>query len=212
MEKYTLPDNYCYFYHTDEYFILPNYPESISDSLATTFGMSNPLSRPAPIYSYSYSGPRSVTISLKLHRDMMNEFNCEKSYVKILSNSSSSSEWQDIGATFVSEDGSGYIDYIDVLINKLQSIALPKYTPDDSGVTPPMIAVRFGETLFVKGVVTSGISITYNLPILSNNKYALVDISFTVSEVQPFDAESVGSQGSFRGVTSGLLAKIERTT
>lgn len=55
--------------------------------------------------------------------------------------------------------------------------------------------------IFIKGVVNDTITVTYEKPILENNKYAQVTISFTVSEVDPYDAESVQEQGSFRGLT-----------
>lgn len=67
-----------------------------------------------------------------------------------------------------------------------------------------MVAVRFGDEVFIKGVVTGGIATTSQLPLLSNNKYALVDVSFNVSEVDPYDAESVMQQGSFRGFSRTL--------
>ena len=75
-------------------------------------------------------------------------------------------------------------------------------------VNPPLIALRFGNEIYIKGVVTSGISITYSGPILSNNKYAVVDISFTVSEITPYDAESILSLGSFRGISKTLERRI----
>ena len=61
-----------------------------------------------------------------------------------------------------------------------------------------MVAVRFGDEVFIKGVVIGGVSITSNLPLLSNNKYALVDISFNVTEIDPYDADAVMQQGQFR--------------
>ena len=97
-------DNYIYLYHTDQFVILPTYPETVQDSLSSTFAHSNPLSRSAPIYSYSYSGPRSIQVNLKLHREMMTQINYRVSNLTV-----------EIGD-----------DYIDTLIKQLQSIALPK--------------------------------------------------------------------------------------
>ena len=37
---------------------------------------------------------------------------------------------------------------------------------------------------------------------MDNEKYAQVTFNFEVSEVDPYDAESIGMQGSFRGITS----------
>ena len=193
--KYKLPECYIYFYHTDEYFILPSFPKTLPDTLSTTFQSTNALSRTAPVYSYVSSGPRHLQVNLELHRDMMNEFNTSGSNVSI--NGAQGDIITNIGD-----------DYIDVLIKKLQTIALPRYKASEKLVNPPRVALRFGNDVFIKGVVDSTVSITYNLPINAQNKYMLVEVSFSVYEDTPFDADSVGRLGSFRGLTSGLKAKV----
>ncbi len=60
-------------------------------------------------------------------------------------------------------------DYVDSLIKALQAIAVPKYNLTNKAVEPPKIAIRIGSQLFIKGVCTSGITVTYAKPILSNN-------------------------------------------
>lgn len=177
---FNLIDNYIYLFHTDEYILIPTYPDSIQDSMRSSFSETNALSRSAPVFSYSNSGPRKVQVSLNLHRDMMEAINYNSSNMII----------EDL------DD-----DYVDTLIKKLQSIVLPKYTATSKSVIPPMIAVRFGNEIFIKGVVNDTLSVTYDKPILENNKYAQVSISFVVSEIDPYDAESVQEQGSFRGLT-----------
>ena len=177
---FNLIDNYIYLFHTDEFVLIPTYPDSIQDSMRSSFSETNALSRSAPVFSYSNSGPRRVQVSLNLHRDMMEAMNYNTSNLVI----------EDL------DD-----DYVDTLIKKLQSIALPKYSVTSKSVVPPMVAIRFGNEIFIKGVVNDTITVTYEKPILENNKYAQVTISFTVSEVDPYDAESVQEQGSFRGLT-----------
>jgi hypothetical protein len=95
-------------------------------------------------------------------------------------------------------------DYADSFIRALQAIAVPKYNLSNKAIEPPLVAVRLGKEVFIKGVVTSGISLTYSKPILDNEKYAQVAVSFTVSEVDPYDASSVYKNGSFRGLTATL--------
>lgn len=195
MSLYKLPDCYIYLYHTDEYFIIPQFPSSINDTMESTFSSQNALSRTAPVFSFNNAGPRSIDCNLQLHRDLMNDVNTKQSNVKFNSGTDIIYDIND--------------DYIDVLIKKLQSIALPRYNSNEKLVDPPRVAIRFGNEIFIKGVVASGgVSVTYELPILSNGKYAQVKISFRVSETQPYDADSVGRLGSFRGLTSGLEAKI----
>lgn len=193
--NYKLPDAYIYLYHTDEYFILPQYPEAIADMIESNFSSQNALARTAPVFSYTNSGPRTLQVTFKLHRDMMNSINRDGSNVKFNSGDDIIYSIND--------------DYVDVLIKKLQSIALPRYSAADKLVNPPRVAIRFGEDIFIKGVVASGgISVGYDLPLLSNKKYAQVTISFTISETQPYDADSVGSLGSLRGLTASFQDKI----
>ena len=177
--------NYIYLYHTDKFIIIPEYPESITDNMTLTFNQTQALSRSAPVFTYAYSGPRSVTFNLELHRDMVNDLNITAGNTNLKSNVVSQTD-----------------DYVDTLIKELQSIALPRYNVNNRAVIPPRVAVRFGNELFISGVVTSNISCVYNKPILSNGKYAKISIGFTVSEYDPYDATSVSQLGSFRGITS----------
>lgn len=177
--------NYIYLYHLDEIINLPTYPESITDTLQSNFAQTNALARSAPVFTYSNSGPRSITFQFNLHRDLMDEVNAHG-----LSNAT----------TEVGED------YIDAMIRKIQAIALPKYVVASKSVIPPMVAVRIGagEDIFIKGVVQGGVTVGYSGPILSNGQYAQVSIAFTVYEVDPYDAETVMELGSFRGITSAF--------
>ena len=177
--------NYIYLYHTDKFIIIPEYPESITDNMTLTFNQTQALSRSAPVFTYAYSGPRTVTFNLELHRDMVNDLNITAGNTNLKSNVVSQTD-----------------DYVDTLIKELQSIALPRYNVNNRAVIPPRVAVRFGNELFISGVVTSNISCVYNKPILSNGKYAKISIGFTVSEYDPYDATLVSQLGSFRGITS----------
>ena len=177
--------NYIYLYHTDKFIIIPEYPETITDNMTSTFTPTQALSRSAPVFTYEYSGPRTVTFNLELHRDMVNDLNITAGNTNLKSNVVSQTD-----------------DYVDILIKELQSIALPRYNVNNRAVIPPRVAVRFGNELFISGVVNSTISCTYSKPILSNGKYAKVSIGFTVSEYDPYDATLVSQLGSFRGITS----------
>ena len=177
--------NYIYLYHTDKFIIIPEYPETIMDNMTSSFNQTTALSRSAPVFTYAYSGPRSVTFNLELHRDMVNDLNITAGNTNLKSNVVSQTD-----------------DYVDTLIKELQSIALPRYNVNNRAVIPPRVAVRFGNELFISGVVNSAIQCTYSKPILSNGKYAKVSISFTVYEYDPYDATLVSQLGSFRGITN----------
>ena len=183
-------DNYIYIYHLPndtgdkmgQFVVLPTYPEQYTDSLQSTFQSESILARSAPIFAYSYSGPRTVGINISLHRDMMQQLNLGVSNLDV-----------ELGD-----------DYVSSLVNKLQAVALPKYDYGNKMVNPPMVAVKFGNEFFIKGVVSGAIQVTGKLPLLPNGRYANVDINFSVSEVDPYDAETVVNQGSLRGLSTTL--------
>lgn len=190
--KYKMIDNYIYLYHLDKYLILPSYPESITDALGSTFASTTILARTAPIVSYSYSGPRTLSFNLTLHRDMVDQVN--KTNLTFLD-----------GAPVVSIGD----DYIDVLVRYLQASALPSYgDAKDKMVNPPQVAVRFGSQIFIKGIINSEISVTYSGPITRDGKYQLLDLTFSIQEVDPQDAETIAKWGSFRGLEKALTSNL----
>jgi len=186
-----LPDCYIYISHLDgigpqdgppQYWRLPQYPDEVTDQMQSNFNDQNALGRSAPVYTFSNAGPRTVQFNLEFHRDMIDEANAGYSSVILNDNE----------------------DYSDKLISSLQAIALPKYNLTNKTIEPPLVAIRLGRQVFVKGVVTSGITVTYKKPILANEKYAVVGIGFTVAEVDPYDASTVYTNGSFRGLVSSM--------
>ena len=179
--------NVLYLYHTDEWLLLPEYPDSIMDKMGSTFAQTNALSRTAPVFTYSYSGPREVQVQLHLHRDMVRDLNIDF-------------------AKWGLEDGE---DFVESLIRKLQAIALPKYNASIKSITPPMIAIKFGTDIFIKGIVNSGVSIEYQKPILDDDRYSQVNLNFTIFETQPYDAVTVSKEGSFRGITKAFRDKFQ---
>lgn len=179
-DSITQLDNYIYLFHTDEWVLLPQYPDSISDQMNSNFAQTQVLSRTAPIFSYVNSGPRTVQVDLDLHRDLIKEINMNgASNLKI-----------EVGE-----------DYIETIVKRIQAIAVPKFSASSKTITPPMVAVKFGKDVFIKGVVLGGVSIEYQKPLMTDGRYARVTLHFTVYETTPFDAESISQLGSFRGVT-----------
>ena len=177
-----LPDCYLYISHLDEefkYWQLPGYPDEVTDQMSSSFQENTALGRSAPVYTFSSAGPRSIQISLNFHRDMFEE----------------------MPSNVVPRDGE---DKAESFIHALQAIAVPKYNLSNKAIEPPLVAIRLGREVFIKGIVNSGISITYGKPILVNEKYATMKVSFTVSEVDPYDATTIFKNGSFRGLTATL--------
>lgn len=178
---FILDDNYIYISHLDEalrYWVLPCVSDEIGDTLGSNFQATTALGRTAPVYTYSNSGPRTVHISLSLHRDMMEDVNHQFSNATL-----------------------GYgEDYLDNLLHALQACAVPKYNLTDKAIEPPLVAVRLTNELFIKGVLINAISVTYRKPILSNGKYAQISLGLDIAEIDPYDADSIYTNGSFRGV------------
>ena len=177
---------YVYIYHLPSdvqgegtLIYIPQWPDQVNDSIGSNFNETNALSRTAPVFSYINSGPRTISVSLQLHRDMMDEVNFKHCNVK-------------------PDDGD---DYVDMFIKKLMAVALPNYHTASKEVEPHIVAVKFGDQIFIKGVVNQGVSVEYNKPLLVDNKYAVVNIGFQVYEIDPQDAISISKVGSFRNIT-----------
>lgn len=183
-ERYYMIDNYIYLHHINQFLVLPTYPEQMQDQMQVKYNSSTPLSRSAPIYSYSDSGPRSIQFVFKLHRDMMTEINYQVSNFKLDS--------------FVGDD------YVDTFIKYMQAAALPNYGASQKLVDPPMVSVRIGNEVYIKGVVNGAVGVSYDLPILDTGKYAQVEVSFNVFETTPYGAMDVVDKGSFRGLNTSL--------
>ena len=187
MERYfRMIDNYVYMYHTGTLLALPTYADSITDIMSVNFVSSTPLARSSPIYSYANSGPRQLSFTFNLHRDMMQAINYGVSNLDTTIND----------------------DYVDYLINSLQACAVPEYSSTDKMVDPPMVAVRLGNDIFIKGVVLGNVSVTYELPILTTGKYASAKVSFVVAEVDPYSADTIQVAGSFRGLSTSLERNV----
>lgn len=183
---YPYIDNYIYLYHLGIYIVLPAFADVVNDSIMVNWSPSTPLSRSAPIYSYVNSGPRTVQFNFALHRDMMQQINYGVSNAPV---------------------GNGdplNDDYVDFFVKAIQAAALPEYSTSAKMVNPPVVAVRLGDDIFVKGVVSGSVGVTYNYPILRNNKYSNINVSFGVYEIDPFTASQVVQQGSFRGLPTSL--------
>lgn len=192
--RYQMIDNYIYLFHTNELIVVPAFAESITDSIQASFASEIPLSRSAPIYSYQNSGPRSLQASFKLHRETMREINYRVSNVK-----------PDAGD-----------DYVDYMIKAVQASALPSYDVALKMVNPPVVALKLGNDIFIKGVITGSVSVSYALPITpgvkpdgsrddSISKYANVTIELGINEIEPYQASDVMRDGSFRGVPKSLV-------
>jgi len=180
-----LQENYLYISHLGEkvrYWKLPCVPDELTDSMGSTFSESTALGRSAPVQTYSSSGPRTVQIGFKMHRDMMEDVNMNWSNAEL-----------------------GYgEDYVENLLHALQAIALPNYDISNKAIEPPLVAVRLTNEIFIKGIVSAPIGVTYGKPILSNGKYAQISLGITITEVDPYDANSVYTNGSFRGMVNTM--------
>lgn len=187
---FNMLDNYIYLYHTDTFIVIPEYPENFSDSMSVEFSSETPLTRSAPIFSYNSSGPRSLNVHISMHREMMQQINYGVSNANV--------ELHD--------------DYVDELIKQIQAAVLPTYSAASKMVDPPLVAVRFGNEIFCKGVITGSVTTTYDLPVLSNGKYAQVSIDFTMLEVDPYDANTVAQVGSFRGLDTSLERRLWKSS
>lgn len=186
-------DNYIYLYHVKNnsgedgtLIVMPSYADSVTDTMSVNYATEAPLARSAPIYSYQNSGPRVVQVSFQLHRDMMKQINFQVSNASVTMGD----------------------DYVDTIVKGIQAAALPTYSTASKMVNPPVIAMRLGNDIFIKGVVTGSVGITYNYPVLKSGKYASITLAFSIAEIDPYDAPTVMKTGSFRGLSTSLERKV----
>ena len=186
--KYRQIDNYIYLFHTNTMIVVPSFVDSVTDNLSCSYASSTPLTRSAPIYSYQSSGPRTLQVEFNLHRDMMRQINYEVS--NIPDDLSNLTKYGD--------------DYVNYMVKAIQAAALPSYEAATKMVNPPIVAVRLGKDIFIKGVVTGSVSVTYAMPITTDGHYASVRIGLNVAEIEPYTAQDVITQGSYRGIPKTL--------
>lgn len=165
-------ENFIILHHTGKKYIIPVDPDAIADNMGVSFAENTPLSRSAPIYSYQHSGPRTVQVSFTLHRDLCKEYN------------------------------PGGVDMVDELITNLNALVLPDYDAASKIVNPPLVSLRIRDEIYIKGVVTGSVGVVYNLPLINYGtvdkavyKYALVNLSFGVSEITPYSASILPAVG-----------------
>lgn len=162
---------------------LPMTPAQINDNNSANFSQQTILSRSAPVYSYISTGPRTITWSMKLHREMMDDMDYSSYNVGTGSYKSLN--------TIKSERGS-----LEVLTECLQLVVVPTYT-NSTMVIPPKVTIKI-ENLKITGIVRS-IQSTWELPIV-NNKYMVVTHNLSVEEIDPYDSSSILRLGGYRGL------------
>ena len=191
--NYLMPDPECYIFlhHVKNIkgtngvlILLPSYADGINDNISISYSPTTPLSRSAPIYSYQSSGPRSLQVHFELHRDMMWQLNYQQSNLPI--------------------NGTDGDDYVDIMAREIQAAALPVYSATEKMVNPPLVSLRLGNDVFIKGVINGNVGVSYGYPILENKKYATIKIDFGINEVTPYSADDVIRMGSFRGMSTTL--------
>lgn len=175
-------ENYIYMYHLQEFIVLPSFVDSVQENFQINWSTQTILGRSAPIYSFQNAGPRTLQVTFILHRDMMWQINKNVSNAKLTLND----------------------DYIDVFLKDLQACVLPDYDGSSKAVNPPIIAMRIGNDIFIKGIITGTLGYTWMYPILENGKYSHLQISFSISEIDPYDARLVRKVGSYRNISTDL--------
>ena len=183
-------DNFIYVYHLNKFLVLPAFPEDIKDDLQARFSTTEVLARSAPIFSYSNSGPRIVSFGFKLHRDLMNQVNYSNN-------------------PYIQPENKND-DYLDVVVNCIQALSVPEYTDATKMVNPPMVAVKIGNQIFCKGIMQQA-NLSYGLPLVETAgglKYSMIDLSFSVNEVDAYTASYIAEVGSYRGLSKSLQRTI----
>ena len=126
---------YIYIYHLGLYFVLPVVPDTLQDSLPISFNTEPVLARSAPQATFSSAGPRSLMVSLKLHRHLFCMENED-----ILTSAGKVSMMDPQTATLMDVPAK---DAMDIFIDALTTLSLPKYTDATKAIIPPTLLIRF---------------------------------------------------------------------
>ena len=166
----------------------PCYPESVSDSNQASYSSTSILGRSEPFQYYTGSGPRTVSVDFTLHSDMMG---APQTYANDKYNS---------------------INYIYRLVSFIEACCYPNY---GSAIAANRVIFHCTDSIHISGIITN-VSTKYHGPILDMStangtyvdgdsqhpKYAMVDISFSITEVSADNNipsfGSVASEGGLR--------------
>ena len=187
-------DSYIYIYHLGLKFNLPTLPDSLSDNMPIDFSTQPVLARSAPQISWSSAGPRSIHITIPIHRQIFAMENDFKTFLPL-------DALQKYG---VDPESIKKYDAADWLINALISLSLPRYSDAEKAITPPSVLVRYGNEFCIRGVPSS-VTKTSSGPWLKSGKMPMITLQFTVTEVEPYSAEYALQAGSLRGISTDLM-------
>lgn len=138
----------------------PCYPDSVSDSNQASYSSQTILGRSEPFQYYTGSGPRTVSVDFTLHSDMF----------------------------------PNNLNYIYQLTNFVEACCYPRY---GNNIAATKVIFHCAKNIHIVGIITSvstkysgpvldmqpGPTGDYNGSIMREPKYAVVDLSFSVTEV-----------------------------
>ena len=159
-------ESFIYLYHTDQLFYIPVTPETLPNTYSSKFSLEEIMNRTAPKATFSGSGPRTLQVNLEIHQQLF-----------ALDNPANPSITKD-------------------LVKALASCAYPEYDLENSKITPPMVLLKFGEASTIRGVITSGVTVTFSGPWLKDGTMAMASISFQVTEVDQYSARFIQQFGA----------------
>ena len=154
----------------------PCYPESVSDSNQASYNAINILGRSEPFQYYTGSGPRTVSVSFKLHSDMWHDINYIYELVAFIEACCYPRYGNAIAAT-------------KVIFHAAQNVHI-------CGIMTSVNTEYEGPVLDMQ----PGPDGTYNGSNMQVPKYAQVNVSFNITEVtgNPPSFEEIARQGGLR--------------
>ena len=160
--------NYIIAHHLDDkVYRIPMYPTEVSDTLNSIYQETQIIARSAPLQSWISSGPRTLSFSIEVHRDLDYD-----------------------GLTQEQINNGITLGDINKLIDEYQALTLPNYS-SPMLVIPPKITIRIGTKLRITGI--PDISYVNKLPVDKEGVYQAGVFTFSVKEIEPYEAKSVES-------------------
>lgn len=134
----------------------PCFPESVSDTSTANFSEMNPIGRSEPFQIYQNSGPREVSVSFTMHKEMVHTTPIE-ALVNAVKATTYPLGSRNASSTFNYSTANG----IDIV---------------------PKVHLVIGRSIDITGVIKGSVGIKWYGTINKFDRYNMVDLDFTVTE------------------------------
>jgi hypothetical protein len=142
----------CYIIIGGAQYYFPCFPESYTDTHNVNVTNQHPMGRSEPFQIYQNTGPREVSVSFRMHREM--------------------------AAFYAVGDSVQYSD-VTSLVAAVQSAIYPNNL---AYPIIPKVTLVLGNSCYIEGIITSSVNVEWSETIGKDARYNVCNLSFSVTE------------------------------